>query len=112
MPSVNSESLDRDPPLRNPLPSLRSEDTVNVSVSPALEELIRRKVESGLYESIGQVIQEALLLLEERDQVTLMRRERLLAEIAKGVYQADNRQLVDFDEVLRGLQRKPTTNAE
>ena len=85
---------------------------MHVSVSPALEELIRRKVESGLYESIGQVIQEALLLLEERDQVTLMRRERLLAEIAKGVYQADNRQLVDFDEVLRGLQRKPTTTAE
>lgn len=85
---------------------------MNISVSPELEELIRRKVESGLYESMGQLIQEALLLLEERDQVTLMRRDRLLAEIAKGVYQADNRQLVDFDEVLRGLQRKPATATE
>jgi antitoxin ParD1/3/4 len=112
MPSVNSGSPDPDSPQPGPLPSPRSEDTVNVSVSPALEGLIRRKVESGLYESIGQVIQEALLLLEERDQVTLMRRERLLAEIAKGVYQADNRQLIDFDEVLRGLQRKLTTTAE
>ena len=80
---------------------------MNISVSPAIEELIRQKVESGSYESVAQVIQEALLLLEERDQITLMRRERLLREIAKGVYQADNRQLIDFDEVLRALDRKP-----
>ena len=85
---------------------------MNISVSVALEEMIRRKVESGLYESVGQVIQEALLLLEERDQVTQMRCERLRTEIAKGVYQADNRQLIDFAEVLRGLQRKPATTAE
>jgi antitoxin ParD1/3/4 len=84
---------------------------VQISIPSALEELIRRKVESGLYESFGQVVQEALLLLEERDQVTLMRRGRLQAEIAKGVYQADNRQLVDFAEVLGGLQRKPAASA-
>jgi Arc/MetJ-type ribon-helix-helix transcriptional regulator len=81
-------------------------------VSPAIEELIRSKVESGSYESVGQLIQEAVLLLEERDQVTLIRRERLHREIAKGVYQADNRQLVDFDEVLRGLERKPAASTE
>lgn len=61
---------------------------------------------------MSQAIQEAITLLEERDQVTLMRRERLLTEIAIGVSQADNRQLVDFDEVLRGLQRKPATATE
>ena len=85
---------------------------MNISVSPAIEALIRRKVESGSYDSVGQVIQEAVLLLEERDQVTQMRRERLLKEVAKGVYQADNRQLVGFDEVLRGLDRKPAAANE
>ena len=54
---------------------------MNISVSVALEEMIRRKVESGVYESVGQVIQEAFLLLEERDQVTQMRCERLRTEI-------------------------------
>jgi antitoxin ParD1/3/4 len=93
-------------------PDSRSTDIVNISLSPTLEELIRRKIDSGLYESAGEVVHAALLLLEERDQVNLMRRERLRDEIAKGVYQADNRQMVDFEEVLRGLQRKPASAAE
>ena len=85
---------------------------MNISIPVALEEMIRPKVESGSYESMQHVIEEALLLLEERDQVTLMRCDRLRAQIAKGVYQADNRHLVDFDQVLRGLQGKPATTME
>ncbi len=85
---------------------------MNISLSPKLEESLRRKIESGQYESFAQIITEALLLLEEREQVRELQRDRLLTEIAKGVYQADNRQLVDFDEVLRGLQRKTATATE
>ena len=80
---------------------------MNISLPSRLEELIRREVESGRYDSFSQVIEEALLLLEERDHVRTMRRNRLLPEIAKGVYQADNRQLIEHAEVFKGLRRKP-----
>jgi len=68
---------------------------MNFSLSPHLEEL-----------------EEALLLLEERDQIRAMRRDRLLQEIATGLYQADNRQLVDQGEVFRALRRKPSSANE
>ena len=83
---------------------------MNISLPPRLETLIRQKVESGFYESFSQVIEEALYLVEERDHVQSMRRERLLEEIAKGIYQADNRHLVDSSEVFRTLRKKPTSS--
>ncbi len=73
------------------------------SVSAELEELIRQKVKSGLYDSASQVVAEALLLLEERDQLRGLRRERLLGELANGISQADNRQLVPSEEVFAHL---------
>lgn len=73
---------------------------MSISIPGALEELIRQKVKSGLYDSPGQVVEEALLLLEERDQLRSIRRERLVRELADGVFQANNRQLVGGDEVL------------
>ena len=85
---------------------------MNISLSPRLEELVRKKVESGTYDSFKQVIEEGLFLLEERDQARSMRRERLLEEIAIGVDQADNRQLVDSNEVFRSLHKKPKSSVE
>jgi len=85
---------------------------MSLSLPPHLEALVRRKVESGQYDSFGQVIEEALLLLQERDQVETLRRERLREEVARGLYQADNRQLVDREEVFRALHRKPATASE
>jgi antitoxin ParD1/3/4 len=83
---------------------------MNVSLPSRLESLIRQKVESGLYESHTQVIEEALFLLEERDHVRSMRRDRLLEEIAKGIYQADNRHLVESPEVFQTLRKKPVSS--
>jgi antitoxin ParD1/3/4 len=85
---------------------------MNISLSPKLEELVRQKVASGIYDSFKQVIEEALFLLEERDQARSMRRERLLEEIAIGINQADNRQLVDSNEVFRSLHKKPNSSDE
>lgn len=39
-----------------------------VTLSPQLEQLVRRKVESGRYQSFDEVVEEALGLLEERDR--------------------------------------------
>ena len=85
---------------------------MNLSLPPELETLIRQKIDSGQYDSFPHVIREALMLLEERDQVALIRRDRLLKEIAIGVYQADNRQVVDNSEVFRVLRKKPDSSDE
>jgi len=82
---------------------------MNFSLPPHLQSLIRQKVESGFYDSYNQVVEEALSLLIERDQMLSMRRDGLLKEIAKGVYQADNRQLVGSPEVFRSLRKKPSS---
>lgn len=85
---------------------------MNVSLTVELERLIRSKVESGAYDSPAQVVEEALHLLQERDHLRGLRRERLLGELASGVFQADNRQLVDGEEVFRGLFDKANAPSE
>ena len=58
---------------------------MNVSLTPQLEELVKRKVESGRYGSASEVIREALRLLEEHDRLRSMRVTELRAEIQKGL---------------------------
>ena len=58
---------------------------MNISLTPQLEELVKRKVDSGLYVSASEVMREALRLLEERDRLNAMRLEELRAEIEKGL---------------------------
>lgn len=85
---------------------------MNVSLSSELEAFVRQKVESGQYSSYAQVIEDGLFLLQERDQVMLMRRERLLDELAGGVDQANNRQLIGAADVYRGLAAKSSAYGE
>ncbi len=79
---------------------------MNVSLPHDLSDAIRRRVASGLYDSAQQVVREALILLDERDQTRVLRRERLLRELAIGIDQANDRQLVDGLEVFRRLRNK------
>ena len=58
---------------------------MNVSLTPQLEELVKRKVESGLYGSASEVMREALRLLEEHDRLRSIRLKELRAEIQKGL---------------------------
>lgn len=86
---------------------------MNVSLTPRLEELIRQKVESGLYTSASEVVREALRLLEDRDHLREIRLEELRKEIAIGIAQADRGELLDgervFDELLA---HRPSTRAD
>jgi antitoxin ParD1/3/4 len=58
---------------------------MNISLTPHFEELVKGKVESGLYNSVSEVVREALRLLEERDQLRELRLEELRREIQKGI---------------------------
>ena len=48
---------------------------MNISLTPELEELVERKVQSGLYGSSSEVIREALRLLDERDKLKALRQD-------------------------------------
>lgn len=58
---------------------------MDISLSPQLAELIRSKVSSGLYGSAGEVVQEALRLLEERDRERALRLANLRAQLEQGL---------------------------
>ena len=80
---------------------------MNVKLSAELEALAKALVDSGRYDSTAQVVEEALLLLEEREQGRRLRRDRLVKELAAGLLQADNHQLVAGREVFEGLVKQP-----
>ncbi|MGA2227676.1 MAG: type II toxin-antitoxin system ParD family antitoxin [Syntrophobacteraceae bacterium] len=78
---------------------------MNVSLTPQLEELVKKKVDSGLYGSASEVMREALRLLEERDRIHSMRLEELRAEIRKGLDSGEATSLNMGDIKARGRRR-------
>lgn len=76
---------------------------MNVNLTPELEALIQRKVESGLYNNQSEVVREALRLLVEQDRL----REALVtlrAALATGLKQADRGELLDGPEVVEEMR--------
>lgn len=62
-----------------------------VELTPQLEAVIREKVDSGRYANAREVIEDALLLMENRDKV-----ERLRAAIAVGLEQLERGEVIPW----------------
>jgi len=58
---------------------------LNVNLTPQLEELVRRKVSSGRYNSASEVVREALRLMEAQDQLQSLKLEQLRRDIREGL---------------------------
>jgi antitoxin ParD1/3/4 len=85
---------------------------MNISLTPHFEELVKGKVESGLYNSASEVMREALRLLEERDQLRELRLEELRREIQKGIDSGASTPL-DMEEIkARGRKRLAAQQGE
>jgi len=67
---------------------------MNVSLTPELEQLVNKKVKTGLYQTASEVIREGLRLLKERDD----RVARLRADIRTGFDAIDRGEYDDYDE--------------
>lgn len=78
---------------------------MNISLTPQLEELVKKKVESGLYGSASEVVRAALRLLEERDRLQGLRLEELRGEIRKGLESGAATPLKIEEIKSRGRQR-------
>jgi antitoxin ParD1/3/4 len=85
--------------------------TLNVSLTPHLEEFIHQNVSSGRFQSASELVRTALRLLEERDQERLARLEWLRGEIQKGLDSGPATPL-DMEEIKRlGRQRIEGANS-
>lgn len=84
--------------------------TMNVNLTPHLEDMVRKKVASGLYNSASEVVREALRLMEEQDRMQEIKLERLRQDISDGLNSGDPT-LWDPDEIKReGRKRKAARN--
>lgn len=85
---------------------------MNISLNPHLEKWVQGKVESGLYNSVSEVMREALRLMEERDQLRELRLEELRREIQKGMDSGEATPL-DMDAIkARGRKRLAAQSTE
>ena len=58
---------------------------MNINLTPQLEDLVRAKVISGLYNSASEVVREALRLMEREDQIRAATLEQLRHDIQEGL---------------------------
>jgi antitoxin ParD1/3/4 len=59
--------------------------TMNVNLSPQLEDMVRQKVASGLYTSASEVVREALRMMDAQDQLRAAKLEQLRQDIREGL---------------------------
>jgi antitoxin ParD1/3/4 len=76
---------------------------MNLSLTPELERIVREQVESGRYGSSGEVVRDALLLLERRERERTARLEELRQEIQKGI---DSGPPIPAEEVFARLRAR------
>lgn len=78
---------------------------MNVNLTPELEDLIQRKVQSGLYNNQSEVVREALRLLAEQDRLRETHLEKLRGALAEGLSQADRSELLDGPGVVAEVRK-------
>ena len=80
--------------------------TMNVNLSPHLEDMVRQKVSSGLYTSASEVVREALRMMEAQDQLRAAKLDQLRQDIREGLESGEATPW-DAEEIKReGRQRR------
>lgn len=59
--------------------------TLNINLTPQLENMVRQKVAGGLYNSASEVVREALRLMETEDRMREIKLEHLRQDIREGL---------------------------
>jgi len=86
--------------------------TMNVNLSPQLEDMVKQKVASGLYTSASEVVREALRLMETQDQLRAAKLNQLRQDIREGCESGESTPW-DADEIKReGRRRRQTRVAK
>lgn len=80
--------------------------TANISLTPALERFIAAQLASGRYQSASEVVREGLRLIEERQRERIASLDDLRRELAVGLRQAREGQLLDGPAEFRKLRTR------
>ncbi len=86
---------------------------MEITLTPDLEKLVYEKIASGLYESAGDVVQEALRVLQWKEDAERLRVEELRRDLEAGAAQikrGDYKEYSSAEELIddietRGKQR-------
>ena len=79
---------------------------MKISLTSERQQWVEDKVQSGRYQSVSEVIEAGLRLLEERDRVYQNRLAELQAQIDVGIQQLDRGERVDGKAVIERLLAK------
>ena len=78
---------------------------MNVNLTPQLEQMVKQKVDTGLYNNASEVVREALRLMAQYDGQNLVR-----SEVAKGFAQLRAGKIVALD--MERAKRSAKANAK
>jgi len=76
---------------------------MNVHLTPKLEQFVQAKVRSGRYNSVSEVVREALRLMEQKDELRTIQLQELRKRMDKGLAQAERGEGVDGEVFMQGL---------
>ena len=79
---------------------------MNIALTEEIEELVRRKVESGRYGSAAEVVRAGLRLLDQEDEFRSTRLATIRAQVEEGIAQAEGGELVDGEEAVARARRR------
>lgn len=79
---------------------------MEVQLTPELERLIRSKIDTGQYHSASDVVQEALRLMGEQDEVFAAKSQDLRDKIASGCASLRRGEGIDGEDFFASLERE------
>jgi len=71
-----------------------------------VKELVRAQIEAGHFQSVDEVVCEALRILQEREELFASQRDALRAQIAEGVAAEERGELRDGREGIADVRRR------
>ncbi len=83
--------------------------SLNVNLTPKLEDMVRKKVADGLYNNASEVIREALRLMEAQDRFNAARLGALRQDLLDGISSGPPEELDVEDVKRRGRERLQRT---
>jgi antitoxin ParD1/3/4 len=79
---------------------------MNVSLTPELEMMVTRKVESGLYQSASEVVREGLRLLDDQDKLREFHLGEARKKIQMGLDQLDRGERISGEQAQAQLKQR------
>jgi antitoxin ParD1/3/4 len=77
--------------------------SLNVSLTPELDQFVQERVATGRYQTASEVVREGLRLLEHQERDRRIVFAALKAKLKRGAAQADRGEFVEPDAVLKQI---------